>query len=561
MWHKSLERKIVLKLSFKDILISFLVTAVVGAVSFYFLLPAVNIHDKGFIGWVVVLLFLFSLICYVRGGWRAGMSLFSEGFHFGIAEGVAAAAVAIIVLAAVIGTITSAKMLHAASYQQLLKVQTSNFATDVSQAHFDNIPMLDKDSAVMLGDRKMGELVDMVSQFEVAGNYSQINYKGEPVRVTPLEYGDIIKWFNNQKNGLPAYIIINMVTQEVTVKRLDVGMKYSNSDNFNRYLPRKLRFDFPTFLFDEAVFEIDDTGHPFWVAPRVDYTIGLFGGKDVIGVVLCDAITGETKYYDLPNVPKWVDRAFSSDLVVDQFNDYGTLKHGYWNSVFGQRDNLKATEGYNYIAMNDAIYMYLGVSSVGNDQSNVGFLLINQRTKEAKYYAVPGADEQSAMSSAQGQVQDLGYTATYPLLLNIGDQPTYFMALKDSSQLVKMYAMVNLSQYQIAATGASVQDCETQYLKLLAQHGLTGGVVVGLETKTGKLTDVRSAVIDGNSVYYLSIEGVQGMFVVPVKTYNEVVTYNIGDTLEIQYTPGGVLNTVTAIKKVPAVTPQPGVTP
>ena len=490
------------------------------------------------------------------------MSLFSEGFHFGVAETVASAAVAIIVLAAVIGTITSAKMLHAGSYQKLLKVQPSNFVEDVSQAHFDNIPMLDKDSAVMLGDRKMGELVDMVSQFEVAGNYSQINYKGEPVRVTPLEYGDLIKWFNNQKNGLPAYIIINMVTQEVTVKRLDVGMKYSYSDHFARYLPRQLRFSYPTYMFDDAVFEIDDTGHPYWVAPRVTYTIGLFGGKDVVGVVLCDAITGDTQYYDLKDIPQWVDKAFDSNLVLDQFNDYGTLKHGYWNSVFGQRDNLKATEGYNYIAMNDAIYMYFGVSSVGNDQSNVGFVLVNQRTKEAKYYAVPGADEDSAMKSAQGQVQDLGYTATYPLLLNIGNQPTYFMALKDSSQLVKMYAMVNVSQYQIAATGATVQDCETQYLKLLSQHGLTGENTVGLETKTGKIADIRSAVIDGNSVYYIGIEGVQTMFVVPVKTYNEVVTYNLGDTVEIQYTPGGgVLSTVTAIKKVAAVTPTPSAKP
>lgn len=315
-------------------------------------------------------------------------------------------------------------------------------------------------------------------------------------------------------------------------------------------------------MFDDAVFEVDDTGHPYWVAPRVTYTIGLFGGKDVVGVVLCDAITGDTKYYDLKDVPQWVDKAFSSDLVVDQFNDYGTLKHGYWNSIFGQRDNLKATEGYNYIAMKDAIYMYFGVSSVGNDQSNVGFVLVNQRTKEAKYYAVPGADETSAMNSAQGQVQDLRYTATYPLLLNIGNQPTYFMALKDSSQLVKMYAMVNVSQYQIAATGTTVQDCETQYLKLLSQHGLTSENTVGLQTATGKITDIRSAVIDGNSVYYLGIEGVPTMFVVPVKTYNEVVTYNIGDTVQIQYAPGGgVLSAVTSIKKVPAATPTPTTKP
>lgn len=538
-----------MKVTVKDILISLGITLVVAFVGFYFLLPAINFQDKAFAGYLAILLVLFAALCYLRAGWRGGLP-FQNGFRIGVPEGALIAAAAVVVFAAVWGFLGSTKILHAGRYQQLLNVQEGDFAQDVKEAQFDQIPMLDRDSAVRLGDRKMGELVDMVSQFEVADDYSQINFNDRPVRVTPLEYGDLIKWFNNQKEGLPAYIMIDMVTQEVTVNRLEQGMKYSFSDHFGRYLPRHLRFRYPTYIFDEAIFEVDDNGHPYWVVPRVEYTIGLYGGKDVRGVVLCDAVTGDTVYYELADVPQWIDRALSADLLIEQFDDWGTLKHGYWNSLFGQRDSLKATDGYNYIAMNDDIYMYTGVTSVVSDQSNVGFLLVNQRTKEAKYYSVPGADENSAMASAEGQVQNLRYTATFPLLLNISGQPTYFMALKDDAMLVKKYAMVNVGRYQIVAIGDTVAECEAEYARLMNQHGISTEGGAGTQTISAKITEIRTAVLDGNSVYYLRLEGQSTMFVVPVNKYNEVVAYNVGDTVEIQYSPDeSILTQIYSIRR------------
>ena len=318
--------------------------------------------------------------------------------------------------------------------------------------------MLDRDSAEKLGDRKLGELADMVSQFEVAENYTQINYHGRPVRVTPLRYGDIIKWFNNRSEGLPAYLIIDMVTQNVEVVRLDEGMKYTTAEHFSRNLYRHLRFAYPTYMFEEPVFEIDEDGTPYWVCAKKEKTIGLFGGTDNHGAVLVNAITGESEYYEEP--PAWVDHVYSAELIIEQYDYYGQYHNGFWNSIFGQRDVTVTTDGYNYLAEGDDVYLYTGVTSVGGDESNIGFLLSNQRTKETKYYPCAGATEYSAMDSAEGQVQNLRYNATFPLLLNIAEQPTYFMALKDASELVKMYAMVNVNQYQIVAIGATVADCE-----------------------------------------------------------------------------------------------------
>ena len=526
-----------MKLTIKQIIINAVITLVIAAVMFYIMLPPVTLHSKLFVTYLAIVLVIFAVLCYGRTLLQ-GKLRFEGGFKVGPAEIALIGAAAVVALTAVIGWIGSTKIFHASRYQSMLNVQTGDFAEEVEEIDFDQIPMLDLESAKKLGDRKMGELVDMVSQFEVTDYYSQINYQGRPVRVTPLQYGDLIKWFNNMKNGIPAYIMIDMVTQEVTVIRLEQGIMFSPADHFGRNLERHLRFRYPTFIFDDPNFEVDENGHPYWVVPRIEYTIGLYGGTDITGVVLCDAVTGETQYYPIGEVPQWVDRAVSSDILIEQFDNWGTLKHGFINSIFGQKDSLVSTEGYNYLALNDDIWMYSGVSSVNSDQSNVGFVLVNQRTKETKYYSVPGADEKSAMASAEGQVQNLRYTATFPLLLNIGGQPTYFVSLKDDAQLVKKYAMVNVGQYQVVAIGDTVPECEKEYLRLMSQHGIgiDANSNTGVETAEGAITEMKSIVKEGNTYFYIRLEGVDGkMFVVPASTYETIVTCNIGTIVKIEY--------------------------
>ena len=392
--------------------------------------------------------------------------------------------------------------------------------------------MLDADSAEKLGDRKLGELSDMVSQFEVADYYTQINYNGRPVRVTPLEYGDLIKWFNNRKNGLPAYIIIDMVTQEAEVVRLEDGMKYSPSEHFGRNLYRHMRFSYPTFIFDDPTFEVDDDGTPYWVCPRVVKRIGLFGGSDVKGAVLINAITGESQYYE--EVPEWIDRVYPDDLIIDQYDYYGTYKNGFINSILGQKDVTVTTDGCNYIVIDDDVYMYTGITSVGSDQSNVGFILSNMRTKETKFYTIAGATEHSAMASAEGVVQHLNYDATFPLLLNIASQPTYFMSLKDSAGLVKMYAMVNVAQYQIVTTATSVAECEQNYIELLVSKGIISGENAGSQfSVTGTVEDIRTAVIDGNTKVYIKLVDNPAYYSILATESETAVLLSPGDNVKI----------------------------
>lgn len=519
-----------------QVAVDLLVTLVLGGIYFYFALPPINLQAREFYVFVGFLCLVYVTCALVTSGGKLEQKNLRGYFTFVKARCLPAGVVfALVLLTALIGSLVSAPLFRAADYQALLQVKSGDFATEVKAVSYNEIPMLDEDSAESLGDRKMGELSDLVSQFEVSDAYTQINYQDRPVRVTYLTYGDFFKWLNNREQGLPAYITVDMVTQAANVVRLPQGMRYSPSELFNRKLERYLRFHYPTFIFSEATFEVDESGYPYWICPKVVKTIGLFGGTDIRGAVLVDAITGESRYYENEEVPTWVDRVYLASLIMEQYNYHGLYVHGFWNSIFGQKDVTITTEGYNYVAMNDDVYMYTGVTSVSGDQSNVGFLLSNQRTKETTYYKAPGAVEQSARNSAQGVVQDLGYTATWPLLLNIAGEPTYFMSLKDANQLVKLYAMVNVAQYQVVATGSTVAQCEASYLRLLGEKGITQPQELPSTQSDGVVAEIRTAVLEGNSYYYLRLEGEEVFYAISAAAQPEVVILNVGDRVSVHH--------------------------
>lgn len=526
------------------ILINLLVTLVVGAVYFYISLPALNLQSEEFYGFVLLLCVVYILSALVTSGFDVkGASGLKEYFKFIKSQcmpiGILLAGLIVI---AIVGQVVSMPIFRAGAYRDLLDVQEMNaedFSKDVSEISFSEIPTLDLASAQYLGDRQMGTLSDMVSQFEVSDAYTQINYNGQPYRVAALEYADLIKWFTNRSEGLPAYVMVNMVTQKADVIRLPEGqgVKYSPSEPLNRNIARHLRFQYPTFMFGTPVFEVDDQGNPWWIAPKIVKAIGLFGGTDINGAVMVNAITGESQYYE--EVPNWVDNVYNPALIAQQYDYHGTLVHGFINSVFGQRDVKVTTRDSNYIALNDDVYMYTGITSATSDQSNLGFLLSNQRTKETKYYTAPGATEQSAMNSAMGVVQDLGYTATFPLLLNISGEPTYFIPLKDKTQLVKMYAMVNVEQYQIVATDTTVSGCEQKYISLLAEKGITLPEALPQTTASGVIAELRSAVLDGNTYYFIRLENEEVFYSISAAKNNVAVILNVGDTVTIEHAPAG----------------------
>lgn len=521
-------------------LISILVTIVVGLIYFYVNLPAINLHATEFYTFVLILCAVYCGCNLVVTGFKA-TSIKDYLKHLLKKCTIPVVAAVLLVVIALIGNVAGHVLFRARDYAELLYIEQGDFASEVQEVSWEQIPMLDSNSANTLANKKMGELSDLVSQFEVNSNSAQINYQDRPVRATYLDYGDFVKWFKNRQDGIPAYLLIDMVTQEVSVTRLEEGMKYSPSEIFNRNIVRHLRFSYPTKMFYAINFEVDEEGTPFWCASVVTKKIGLFGGTDITGAVLVNAVTGEHAYYDLADVPTWVDRVCSADVIMQQYDYYGLYQGGFWNSILGQSGCTETTSGYNYIAMDDDVWVYTGVTSVAGDESNLGFMLVNQRTKEARYYPCAGANEEAGMRSAQGAVQQYSYTATFPILLNLGGEPTYFMALKDASQLVKMYAMVNVSQYQVVATGSTVEECQAAYAELLIKNGITESAPVPeAETKTasGIIAEIRSSVMDGDTWYFIRLENEQVYYLINGSEYPLAAILNAGDHVTITYEVG-----------------------
>lgn len=544
----------------KRVVISLLLTLIVAAVAYYFMLPALNFKALELYVYIAVV-----ILAYIASFGLLSKAYFRPEYMEYAKNKVKIPIILILVLAVVagIGYLTGVELFRAKDYAEIITVEDGDFSEDIAEIDFSSVPRLDKDSSSMIATRALGELSDYVSQFVVNSYYStQINYQGTPVRVQSLDYGDIFKWLKNTKDGIPAYIIVDMTTQKAETVRLETGMKYSPAEHFNEYLIRHVRFEYPTLLLGEPSFEIDETGRPYWIVPVEDKTIGLFGGTDVIGAIIVDSITGDTELIStsLTGETKldtdkfvtdeeymWIDNVYSASILNQQYNYYGKYNQGFWNSIFGQ-ENVKVTSsGYNYIALNDDVYMYTGVTSISSDQSIIGFVLINQRTKEASFYQQSGALETTAMTSAQGKVQQYSYQATFPILLNVSGEPTYFMALKDSSSLVKMYAMVNVEQSTVVGVGSSLTECTENYAAELEKNGINVDIDVDsmeeddVTTETtptvettdyiGRIEEIRTAITGGETYFYIKLENKDAYFKIGVNDAEEIITVNVGDSI------------------------------
>ncbi len=370
-----------------------------------------------------------------------------------------------------------------------------------------------------------------------------------------LNYADLAKWFFNRSEGIPAYVMVDMTTQEATIVRIsDVdstegeGIKYSESEPLARNIERYVQLKYPFYMFEEFTFEVDDDGHPWWICPVQTRTIGLFGGEDISKVILCDAVTGECYEYDVEDVPSWVDNVYPADLLIEQYNWYGSYANGWINSWLGQSGVVQTTpasgygdSGYNFIAKDDDVWVYTGVTSATSDASIVGFVLVNQRTAEAHFYSVAGATETVAMQSAEGQVQDLGYDSTFPILINVADRPTYFMALKDSSGLAKKFAMIDIQSYQRVAVGDTVLETQETYIEVLYRDGVitddeaSESIEIETYSASGTIASMTQVVVNGYSHFYVLLEGDDNIYDFTIPDLIAIVLYEPGEEISFTY--------------------------
>ena len=552
------------------IVINLLVMLLTAGIAYYFLLPPMNPHDYKFYIYILIVAGSYVASAYVTSGAFAKPEYVPYVTRRAVVPGIIAGAVVLVVL---VGYLVSCPFFRAKSFSRILSIENADFKDTVSlidsMSDFNNVPLIDAKAAQALADKTLGDFaaLDLESQFELLTEDStQINFKGSPYRVYPLKYGDIFKWFLNsvtgsRYEGIPGYVKVNLNTQKAElVTTYDI--KYSTAEHFGEYLERVLRFRYPTYIFGEISFEIDETGRPFWVVEHIKKTVGLLSGDDVQGIILVDAESGDSQYFKSEAIKEensevaWIDQAYDADLLIKQYNYFGTYNGGFWNSLIGQSGVKKTSTGYSFLAIGDDVYLYTGVTSVTSDNSILGFFFINQRTKEAFFYNTTGATESAAQQSAQGKVQDLGWQASFPILLNINGEATYFMALKDSSDIVKSYAMVNVEQYNVVAIpqnqNTDLRSCLEVYIKGLSE--LNPPVIVDFAfdsytvpdasdpaqtdpseyaTVTGTVTDIRSAVVSGTTYYYIELDNTGLYYYVAASVTNKVMLLNVGDVITV----------------------------
>lgn len=394
------------------------------------------------------------------------------------------------------------KMFRAKSYANVIKVKNADFKQDFPESNLSTLALLDRESAEKIGDTYLGT-IDKVSQFGISKDYRQITIGKQPFRVSPLEYKSFWKWLTNRQVGINYYVKVNQTTGKAELVKLKEAMKYSDSEYLFRDTKRHLRFLHPFTIFGDPSFEVDDQGHPYYVATTYAPKFGL-SSLDPNGAILLNAVTGKTKYYHLKDIPKWVDRVYSAENVLSRVNDHYTYQKGYWNTVFSQTGVKQTTDSYNYITIGSNIYLYTGITSATADASNLGFILVNMRTREVTNYQLASATEKSAMTSAEGEVQEKGYSATAPTLVKLNSKAYYLVSLKDGGSLVKSYALVDAEDYQQVTVNNDIEtlisqftDRDTSGLSLNSSTGKKAKIV------SGQVDHLASQIISGTTVYYI----------------------------------------------------------
>ena len=527
--------------------VALIVYLVVVAVAYYIMLPPFNWHSPAF--WSFFTPAVCALIVILALPGKNKIVKLNRYVVMGIA--------ALFIIPTVLWFVGT-RVFHAKEYASRISIETVSFDT-INEVDFSKTAIIDRDTTEALGDRVMGQMSELVSQFEVSDEYTQISYKNSVYRVTPLEYADFFKWLANSKDGVPAYITVDSTDGTAKLVRLkDLGygnMKYVPSSLFNTNLMRHLRFQYPTEIFGNPSFEIDEEGHPWYVCSTYSYK--LVGDKKyVTGAIFMDPITGESTKYDVESVPTWSDRIFPESLVIEEIDDYGALQNGFFNSFIGQKGVIASSSGYNYIEKDGDIWLYTGVTSVNADQSNLGFILVNLRTHEALRIDAPGADETSAMKSAEDEVQNYGYEATFPVLVNVNGRPTYLMSLRsdasESKSVLKMYAMVDATDYQKVTTVSVDQGLNVLKKQMIAIQGGSDDISSAVtESKDITVNDLRLITSEGNTIYYFKDEeDTKYRMNFSVKYEDALAFLSDGDAVTVEYIESDDIQLVQAITKL-----------
>lgn len=549
------------------------ITALIGWGIDYLALPAITFQSSGFWWFWLGMLVLGTVIYFIANGIVNCVNC-EEGGHIpGIVIGVIAGVWFIVFIVTAIACSVIANDIE---YSNVITVEDGNFKEDIEEINLDDIVVVDVKTAQKLGDRTIANIPN-ATWYDVDDEYNLVVINGEKYRISPVNYGGVWKYFKADESGIPGYVLVEATKKEPEAKyvELDEPMWYSPSACFAYDLNRHLRSLYPSYIFGKSFFEVDDAGVPYWITGVKTPQIGLRGALISTSAVVTNATTGESKEYTLDNLPDWIDHVESVDELMESLNWHYTYKGGWWNSKTSKTKVYKTTyyykdreqaesqdekktdlaaneftpfEGYNSIIKDGKVMFYTGLTPENNAESNLGFLLIDPRTREFYFYKATGAEESSAQGAVEGLVSDLRYSASFPTVVNVGGIETYFMVLKDSAGLIQRFAFSNVENYGKCVQAETIEKALEAYkIKMglisgnINEDNVNDQLVQNPDVETvslsGKVLEVEEAQIGGYTYYYFTIEGSDAFVFMSsiVNSNQQPMKLQAGSSVNIQY--------------------------
>jgi len=518
-------------------LISAILTIATALILNYVAVPAWNIRSGGF--WCYIIVTLVSALIYFGAG---EFYLYDEEDSKPVCSFITIGLLAFVLVSSIICGFTGAKLFNADRYQKLISIENGNFSTDITEVSDTNISTVDVETAKNLGDRTIGTIIN-ASWYEVDDEYNLIIFKGKAYRVSVLNYGGYFKFQKAKVAGIPGYVLVDAVTQEATYIETEKPILYSKSAYFSKDLKRTLRNNYPSYIFESMFFEIDDEGYPYYIVSVKSPKIGTFGGKTIDAFIIVDACTGNCQEYKPEELPSWVDHAYGINYLTEMTYNTFEFVNGYWNHLFSETGIYRTTyfyknsgfDGYNSIVSKGKVVFYTGLTPANGAESNVGFITLNPKTGKIKKYDYAGAEEASAQAAAEGLVQNLGYKATFPNMLNVDGIPTYFMCLKDNAGLIQRFSFCNVKDYSKVVEATTLEEALKLYKEKIGKAEKIDNNQEEFLEISGIIEAIYRAEIDGNTFFYYVIEGNDSLFESSIKNGSKQITLKEGDEVMIQY--------------------------
>ncbi|MRW88608.1 hypothetical protein GJ699_01255 [Duganella sp. FT80W] len=436
--------------------------------------------------------------------------------------------------------LSSAPILHAKAYYNMLGTETpANFHDTLPPIDIEQAPLVSQDMALQAMQKRLSEIASLGSQVAVGTPVKQL-VRGKLVWVAFLEHSGFFKWFAD--GATPGYLVVSAhdPADVQLVMQLDgkpLKLRYLQSAYFGDAVERHAYLSgHSTIGLTDFEPELDDNGVPYYVGTVYAHKVG-FSGSESTGIVTVNAVSGEVVRYPLGTEPAWVDRIQAEEFILEQMRDRGEYIHGFINLNNDGRLRVEGVLDLVY-GSDQRPYWVGGMTSKGQNNGLSGFYFVDSRTKAVRWFKVPSVSQATAAHAVENVNPEKHYRSTNPLPFLVGGAPTYVMALRDTQGVSRAFGMVDMRNNQVIG----VADTLSATLRSYQSRRSTNRVAADIGTEArevalkGTVVRIASEFRNNQTMYYITLDQSAGtIFTGSSDLSEELVLTRPGDKVELSY--------------------------